>query len=394
MRAKKYGRSGESLWQSAPACQIFDCDSVRTEETKQSAKIAFSQFLYSYVTLMFFLFTLLTIIVRPIMSSTQNVFAKFIKSIRNPTEEEVKRCKNKLLNSNWSIRDDVISTYPSKQMYVTLQSLLDKSHPDFMESLNTSYKYEVNKNINDLFKPGNPLPIGYSLAYCNPLSNESELSEDGYDNYHAPILDNIEFFKRRMWVSGSFTFNKSNPLRFGDELKFNETVEKVKFLSRNGIISADYKRYFSNVKGISLIEERRLCYLNSDFEPKKSVEKKTSTLGSPDESIEITPSIISTFRMCALTFNSHQIHYNPPYAQNVEKYPNVVVEAPLLIALSLQFWSNLNPGINISAFKYKITSPSFINDPITINFKKNDEYTKLWIQNSRSVTCFESTIKI
>lgn len=323
-------------------------------------------------------------------------FSRFKKTSRTLNDEEITNFKSKLLKSSWRLNDDVISTYPAKELYITLESLLDKSDIPFMELNNKNNNIRNNiKNVNDLFKLGDTLPLGYTLAYCNPLSNESELSSDGYDNYHAPTIDGYEFFKRRMWVSGSFIFNKLNPLKFGDILKFTETVDRIKVLSKKGTIFTDYKRFFDNALGNSVIESRRLCYLNSNFESIIKSNKPTSNDNHilPDKSITVTPTIITSFRMSAITFNSHQIHYNPDYSKEVEKYPNAVVEAPLLISLALQFWSKFNSNQPIKSFKYKITSPSFINEQITINYKKSADGANVWINNNSTI-CFDSTIQV
>ncbi|KAG0680187.1 hypothetical protein C6P40_005041 [Pichia californica] len=323
---------------------------------------------------------------------TLRYFSGFKKVLTKPTEEEISNFKSKLFASSWKLNDDLISTYPAKQLYITLESILDKSEPKFMESLDYN-KIALNetKNVNLLFKIGDKLPIGYTLAYCNPLSNESELSSDGYDNYHAPAIDGKEYFKRRMWVSGSFNYNKENPLKFGSVIKFTETVDRIKVLPRNGVIFADYRREFNNELGISVIEYRRLCYLNSDYENNEKINISSII---PDNSITVNPSIITSFRMSALTFNSHQIHYNPDYSRNIEKYPNPVIEAPLLISMALQFWTNSNLNVTILSFKYKIMSPCFINEPLTINYKiQDDNIIKLWIMNKLTV-CFDSTIQI
>jgi hydroxyacyl-ACP dehydratase HTD2-like protein with hotdog domain len=320
-------------------------------------------------------------------------FYSIIKRNVIASEIELKQLKDNLLNSKWCINGDVISTYPAKQLYVTTQSLLDQSKLAFMESLNLNNKLSILQNVNDLFKIGHPIPIGYSLAYGNPLSNEFELGLDGYDNYHAPVLNKIEFFKRRMWVGGSFNFNKENPLKFGDILNFTETVDRVQFLTKNGLIFANYKREFGNEKGKSIVEKRSLCYLTNTFE---NAEKETDFKNflDPEISTTVIPTIITNFRMSAITFNSHQIHYNPNYAKSTENYPDIVVEAPLLISLALQFWMNHNPNKMISSFKYKIISPSFINKPITINYSKSNNNIRLWMKNDNSNVCFDSTIQI
>lgn len=319
-------------------------------------------------------------------------FSLFKKTDRFPTEQEIELIKQRLTNSEWQISDEFLSSSPAKQLHVTLQSLLDGSNPRFMEQLNILSNSENTINVNNLFTKNTNVPPGYSLAYCNPLSNESEISSDGYDNYHAPTLGHLEFFKRRMWVSGSFTYNLQNPLKFGAPLYFKETVNKIKFLERSNMIFADYRRLFSNNVGLCITESRGLCYIGDLFVEKG--QSGTAVKEVPDKSVVVTPSTVTNFRMSAITFNSHQIHYNPEYSQKVEQYNNVIVEAPLLVSLALQFWCKNNPDKQIINFRYKITSPSYINEPLSLHYKLSGSTVRLWITNESFNTCFDSTIKI
>src|SRR5690625_6327319 len=49
----------------------------------------------------------------------------------------------------------------------------------------------------------------------------------------------------------------------------------------------------------------------------------------------VTPDPVLLFRYSALTFNSHRIHYDAPYTQEVEGYPGLVVHGPLVATLLL-----------------------------------------------------------
>ena len=124
-----------------------------------------------------------------------------------------------------------------------------------------------------------------------------------------------------------------------------------------------------------------------------SYKQRFSTIENPDKSITVVPTLLTNFRMSAVTFNSHQIHYNPEYAKSIENYPDIVIEAPLLISLASQFWLNYNTDIWVKSFKYKISAPSFVNKPLTISYKKLNGVTKLWITNQNSVVCFEATLQ-
>lgn len=318
--------------------------------------------------------------------------SSFTKSKAIPTKEEFSSIKSRLLSSEWHLEDEFLSPSPARQMYVTLQSLLSNSQKPFMEQFNIkSSSNSENKVLSEIFRKGSPLPPGYTLPYCNPLSYEYELGTDGYDNFHAPTLNNVEFFKRRMWVNGSFTFNNDNPLTFGSPVHFKETINTIRHLKRSKMIFADYHREFSNSSGLSVKESRGLCYIEDVYQPNS--DEASICKDTPQETTVVTPSILTNFRMSAVTFNSHQIHYNPDYAKSMESYNDTVIEAPLLLSLALQFWCNKNPKKQMKRFKYKIIMPSYVNEPLSINYRQADNLVKLWISNKNSATCFDSTIE-
>ena len=56
------------------------------------------------------------------------------------------------------------------------------------------------------------------------------------------------------------------------------------------------------------------------------------------------------FRFSALTFNTHRIHYDTPWAKEVEGYPALVVHGPLLSTLLINFVRDMNPGKTIASY--------------------------------------------
>ena len=50
---------------------------------------------------------------------------------------------------------------------------------------------------------------------------------------------------------------------------------------------------------------------------------------------------MTLFRYSALTFNSHRIHYDAPYARDVEGYKRVVIHGPLQATLLLNHAARL-----------------------------------------------------
>jgi 3-methylfumaryl-CoA hydratase len=68
------------------------------------------------------------------------------------------------------------------------------------------------------------------------------------------------------------------------------------------------------------------------------------------------------FRFSAVTFNSHRIHYDRPYATEVEGYPALVVHGPL-IALSLAEFVREKTSRALQSFDFRASAPLFADLP-------------------------------
>ena len=72
----------------------------------------------------------------------------------------------------------------------------------------------------------------------------------------------------------------------------------------------------------------------------------------------LTPSEPLLFRFSALTFNSHRIHYDLPYARDIERYRGLVVHGPLMASLLLQLAGPLQ------RFAFRAVSPAIAGEPL------------------------------
>ena len=74
---------------------------------------------------------------------------------------------------------------------------------------------------------------------------------------------------------------------------------------------------------------------------------------------------VRLFRFSALTFNAHRIHFDLPYAQEVEKYPGLVVHGPmqamLLVAAAIR-----HRGAAPASFRFRGLRPLFHDDRVTL----------------------------
>jgi 3-methylfumaryl-CoA hydratase len=80
----------------------------------------------------------------------------------------------------------------------------------------------------------------------------------------------------------------------------------------------------------------------------------------------VTPDPVLLFRFSALTFNSHRIHYDRPWAMEREGYPGLVVHGPLTSMLLLDFARDQSPGRVFSGYETQARAPLFDTAPFEL----------------------------
>jgi len=84
-------------------------------------------------------------------------------------------------------------------------------------------------------------------------------------------------------------------------------------------------------------------------------------------------------RYSALTFNGHRIHYDRPYATNVEGYPGLIVHGPLQATLLIEFAASIK-NQPPKQFHYRAVQPLFDFTPFELCARLANGGLHLWIQ--------------
>src|SRR5437870_700037 len=77
----------------------------------------------------------------------------------------------------------------------------------------------------------------------------------------------------------------------------------------------------------------------------------------------VTPDPVLLFRLSALTFNSHRIHYDRRWAMEVEGYSGLVVHGPLTSTLLIDFARDQSAGRAITGYRTQARAPLFDTAP-------------------------------
>ena len=80
----------------------------------------------------------------------------------------------------------------------------------------------------------------------------------------------------------------------------------------------------------------------------------------------MTPDPVVLFRFSALTFNSHRIHYDRPWAMEIEGYPGLVVHGPLTSTLLIDFARDQHPGRVFLTYTTQARAPLFDTAPFEL----------------------------
>ena len=197
--------------------------------------------------------------------------------------------------------------------------------------LSTAQKFTA--TVGDaIVNDGDPMPhLAHWCAFA-PSVAMAKLSSDGHPKLGGflPPVD----LERRMWAAGSLEFHA--PLHIGTTItrhsKIKAISEKEGAAGPMVFVTVTHELYDGETHAIS--ETQDIVYLNipDTFSPPSP--KPTPSAPDLCEPVKMSEALL--FRYSAATFNAHRIHYDLPYAQQVEKYPGLVVHGPLQATLLIQ----------------------------------------------------------
>jgi 3-methylfumaryl-CoA hydratase len=174
---------------------------------------------------------------------------------------------------------------------------------------------------------GEPVPPGWHLAYFPDASRLSGLGADGLP-LERGVLPKMPL-PRRMYAGASLTFHA--PILVGDTLRRETEFSDVQLRkgSTGTLIVATQTRRIYTPRGLALTEDAISVFREAVPPGAQSGIPQTEPPPAGQTWFRtITPDPVSLFRYSALTFNPHRIHYDRPYAMNVEGYPGLVVHGP------------------------------------------------------------------
>lgn len=252
-----------------------------------------------------------------------------------------------------------------------------------------------------------PLPTagamsqGIHFCLCTPDARTSSLGEDGHparddsaDSFLPPVP-----LPRRMWAASRIAFH--SPIRIGARIDRISRIEaigekdggsgKLIFVDVLHVTTADH------VEAVS--ETQTLVYRDAapaDAPPVPPAPAATAfDPAGWDAHRVITPDAVLLFRYSALTFNTHRIHYDLPYACEVERYRGLVVHGPLTASLLLQLADAQFGHNRLASFTFRGLSPAIAGEPLHLVMRGAGDCLEMaaFAGDGRQVTKAEAVLR-
>ncbi len=226
---------------------------------------------------------------------------------------------------------------------------------------------------------GEETPLAIHWVHFSPHAAQSDISPDGHP-HRGDFLPPVPL-PRRMWAGGEVKFVK--PLRVGQAVQRVSEIATVDYKEgKTGpLVFVTVRHTVSDGDGIA-IEENQNIVFREEADPDVPPPPSRPAPGNAVWQRTVTPDPVLLFRYPALTFNGHRIHYDLPYATEVEGYPGLVVHGPLLATLLLDLCRRQRPEAPVATFDYRAVSPVYCQGSFSVEAEPDGEgAAKVWILN-------------
>ena len=219
---------------------------------------------------------------------------------------------------------------------------------------------------------------GYHWCLALPDAPTAGLGEDGHplrdassDSFLPPVPQ-----PRRMWASSKVEF--LSPLHLGAQIERRSKIVSVtaKSGASGPLVFVDIALETHADGTLAVREVQSLVYRDP---PPAGTPPAPPAPGPEafdpagwDAHRALLPSEPLLFRFSALTFNSHRIHYDAPYAAGVEGYRGLVVHGPLTATLLLDLARRHLGDNELKGFSFRGVSPAIAGEMLHLVLRGND----------------------
>ena len=227
------------------------------------------------------------------------------------------------------------------------------------------------------------VPQGFHWCLALPDAPTAALGADG----HPHRSDSAESFMppvplpRRMWASSQVEFLR--PLRPGEAIERRSRIAAItaKQGGSGALVFVEVAHETHGDGGVAVRESQSIVFREAAA-PDAPLSPPPPDDGRFDPSEwdahrAVEPSEAMLFRYSALTFNSHRIHYDRPYATAEERYRGLVVHGPLTATLLLDLAQREFGDNGLTRFAFRGLSPAIAGEPLHLVLRGSGDAIEL-----------------
>jgi len=238
---------------------------------------------------------------------------------------------------------------------------------------------------------GTPLQPTAHWLFFQPRAPQSQIGSDGHPK-RGGFLPPVEL-PRRMWAGSRIDYTR--PLCVGQHVQRVSEILSVaeKEGAAGSLVFVTVRHSYEGPDGIALVEEQDIVY-RDDPKPGSPAPKGKPASTDSDWQSSVQPDSVMLFRYSALTFNGHRIHYDLPYAQNVEGYAGLVVHGPFTATMLIEAYRRHNPDKDLKSYHYRAVSPLFCGNAITFAGAASEggDADSLWAANAEGTLAMSGKV--
>ena len=220
---------------------------------------------------------------------------------------------------------------------------------------------------------GVALPLGWHFFAFGGDTRRSALRSDGFPGLGVEMPD---LGLPRLVIAGR-EVQYLSPLIIGEPVtrrsRIAQTTHKETRSGKIAIVVIAHELSQGD-EAHPLVTEKHTYYLMPDG-PRAPVKREPPAV-MPTVTRTVTPDEILLFQYSALGFNSHRIHIDRTYVQDVEGYPDLLVNGGLATLLLTEFLQR-EIGVTPKAVKARHLAPLFCGRPLTLGAAQADGQWRL-----------------
>ena len=202
---------------------------------------------------------------------------------------------------------------------------------------------------------------------------------------------------RRMWAGSRLRWEPHQPLRLNEQAWRTSSILSIRTKTgRTGsLVFVTVRHEVRNAAGPVLIEDQDIVYRELAGAPPLPVAATAAETPLGNWHRMLCPDEVLLFRYSALTFNAHRIHYDLPYATQVEGYSGLVVQGPLLATLLVDLLRRQAPDARLRSLEFKGLQPSFAGRELHLKGTHDGAgNVKLWAEDDAGVRVMDASALI